>query len=473
MLRLTISAIRRTLRGPLRAGFLCDFLQSQSRLFSGWEPSFFMMPEPLPTNSRSDRLWLAMLCMAAFAVRLVAAFLVENAAKAKNSLCLFDDTRIYWKLAGAIRAGGPYAIPQFGIPHFALRTPGYPLFLATCQTIFGADNTLAPRVVQAVLGAICVILVYSLTRRVWPTTRGRTAAWFAAGFAAFEPYWAGTSALLLSEAVFVPLMLLMLWGLAVVWPSCCRADPCFPIPAEHWPSTTNGTRAWAVLAGLSAGAAILVKPSWALAPPLFLLFWVIATRSLRTTTIFVLALLVVMAPWWIRNAQVFGRFVPTALWAGASLYDGIRPDADGSSDMKFIGDPRFVRLNEVEQDRALRVAASTYARANSGRVAVLAVIKAGRFWSLWPNAKEFRATVTNLASAVITLPIFALLLLGLYDNRRDVHAWIFLAGPLAYFFALHLIFVSSIRYRIPAMVPAFGLVGAGFERVVRRTSVGS
>ena len=38
------------------------------------------------------------------------------------------------------------------IPHFALRTPGYPLFLAACRSVLG-DDPLGVRVVQAGLGA--------------------------------------------------------------------------------------------------------------------------------------------------------------------------------------------------------------------------------------------------------------------------------------------------------------------------------
>jgi 4-amino-4-deoxy-L-arabinose transferase-like glycosyltransferase len=405
------------------------------------------MPEPAPLNTRSDRRWLAILFIAALLVRIVAALVVEYAARAKGSLCLFDDTAIYWKLADATRHGGPYVVDQFGVPHFALRTPGYPLFLAVCQWLFGADNTLAPRLVQALLGAVCVILVYYLTRRVWPTERGRSAALAAAVLAAFEPYWAATSALLLSEAVFVPLMLLTLWGMAACW---------------HTEHVGRGS----VLAGAAAGAAILVKPSWALAPPLLFASWMLLDRtraSVRGAVIATVALVAIMSPWWIRNAQVLGRFVPTALWAGASLYDGLNPHADGSSDMRFLAAPEFRGLNEIEQDQALRDAALSFARTNPSRFAALAAIKAARFWSPWPNAAEFRATATNLASAAVTLPIFALLLIGLYDSRREVQAWILLAGPLLYFFALHCLFVSSIRYRIPAMVPAFGLVGAGLR----------
>ena len=48
------------------------------------------------------------------------------------------------------------------IPHFALRTPGYPLLMAACQALFG-ERPLAVRLVQAVLGTVGVYLVYRLT----------------------------------------------------------------------------------------------------------------------------------------------------------------------------------------------------------------------------------------------------------------------------------------------------------------------
>ena len=64
------------------------------------------------------------------------------------------------------------------------------------------------------------------------------------------------------------------------------------------------------------------------------------------------------------------------------------------------------------------------------------MVKLGRYWSPWPNAEGFRSPVLAVASTVVELPLFGLMVLGAWDRRRDPRAWALLAGPLLYFCAL-------------------------------------
>jgi 4-amino-4-deoxy-L-arabinose transferase-like glycosyltransferase len=447
------------------------------------------MAEPTPPHSiarpaRAGR-WaqrlaglasLAFVLEVALGLRIVAASAVDLYVHGggTDQLCLFPDTKIYWGLARAIRAGAPYEIVDWSdIPHFAVRTPGYPLFLAACQTLFG-ERTLAVRLVQAALGTVSVYLAYRLTRQCIPAPkpddagaaspfRGPTVPLVAAVLAALNPYYIFISSLILSEAIFVPLLLASVWGVALLWNEPDRG------------CGIKGFRAFtlAFLSGAAAGAAILVRPSWALYVPAVLAIWMAArlpdrrafARAACRALICSLGVVAVMGPWWARNAMIYGRFVPTALWMGASLYDGLNPEATGASDMAFLGDREIWPLDEQDKDAELTRRAVAFAREYPGRVLSLAVVKLGRFWSPWPNAEGFRSPVLGITSAVVELPLFGLMALGGWDRRRDLRAWTLLAGPLLYFCALHLIFASSMRYRIPGEMPALGLAAIGAMKI--------
>src|SRR5262245_47420503 len=133
-----------------------------------------------PAASAGDRalgrlVSLAVVLEIALALRVAAADAVEWFVRhgGQAQLDLFPDTDIYWGLARAIRAGGPYEYVEWGdIPHFAIRTPGYPILLAACQAAFG-ERTLPVRLVQAALGTLCVYLVYLLARQLVPPDRDR------------------------------------------------------------------------------------------------------------------------------------------------------------------------------------------------------------------------------------------------------------------------------------------------------------
>ena len=424
-------------------------------------PSRLCVPEP--------RVTLAMVLEWALGLRVLAAVLVHWwYTQRKGALCIFPDTRIYWLLAETIGAGTTYEVLQWGNPHFALRTPGYPLFLAACRLVFGA-RLLPVRLVQAVLGAASVWLVYRLTARVVPPCRGEqggaaTIPLLAAALAAIDPFFVVTAALVLSEALFIPLMLVSLWGLAVIWPAEGEGTD---RPRARW--------LWALGTGGAAAAAVLVRPSWLLFVPAMLLVWLVASGrgrralAVRGAVLVAIGFVAVMAPWWIRNARVYGYVVPTALWTGASLYDGLNPRATGASDMDaFLAAPDIWPLGEEAQDAELFRRAVVFARAHPRRVLELAVIKALRYWSPWPNAAGWNTPAVALASAAWNVPLLAAMAVGAWDRRRDARALVVLAGPLVYFAVLHMVFASSMRYRIPAAVPGMGLAAIGLGRFLLR-----
>ena len=190
-----------------------------------------------------------------------------------------------------------------------------------------------------------------------------------------------------------------------------------------------------------------------------------------------------MLPWWIRNYRVAGRFVPTSLQVGASLYDGISPQATGASNMDFVG--QFATAQRVADsqpgadtrgtfeerlDRRFRDAALDFARRNPGRVLQLAGIKLLRMWSPLPNAAEFQSTTLRLILAVTYTPVIILALVGAWRFARRDWPCCLCVLPAVYFTLLHVVFVSSIRYRQPAMLPLIVLAAAVLARVQVQSS---
>jgi hypothetical protein len=443
---------------------------------------------------RSGAPLLGRLLELAFFLRVSAAVGVEWYVRRTGlpRVCVFPDAEYYWLLAGTIREGRVYEIVEWGdIPHFALRTPGYPLFLAVSRALLG-ERPLGARLVQAALGTLSVWLVYHLTRELMVDRGPRPAGTrsmvplIAAFLTAVHPFFIGMSVLLLSEAVFVPLMVAALWGLAVAWNRISSGSPMGLAKGLLLP----------LAIGAANGAAILVRPSWALFIPVMIGGLMVGTigspglrraramAAARISGVIVLGLVAVMAPWWVRNARVFGRFVPTAIWMGASLYDGLNPAATGASNMDFLADPEVWPLDELNQDRRLTRWALEFARDQPGRVVTLAIRKLGRYWSPWPNVDTAPFWPASVASGVVMVPLLGFMVLGLWDRRFDARAWVLLAGPILYFCVVHLVFASSMRYRIPGEFPAMGLAAAGLARsasglgrgwsgFVRRFAIGS
>ena len=84
--------------------------------------------------------------------------------------------------------------------------------------------------------------------------------------------------------------------------------------------------------------------------------------------------------------------------------------------------------------------------------------------SLWARRNPILATVGTAAVLLLLLATAV----GAWDRKRDPRALVILAGPLAYFALLHMVFASSMRYRIPAEVPGMGLAALGLGRLLTR-----
>lgn len=398
---------------------------------------------------------LTAILLVALAVRLAAGAWWQHRLPAGKKFA-FGDSDGYWELARTIARGRPY---EYGPDHVKIfRTPGYPAVLSPFFFLRDEPPVFWGRMISALLGTASVAAVAALA---WLLFDQRTAL-LAAAIAAVYPEAIAAGVFILSEAPFAPLMMLhlILWTLA--WRS----------------TTTRNLAGWSLTAGIAGGLATLMRPSWLLFIPFAAVIALIAfhdrRKHLAIVAVMLVSLCVTMLPWWIRNYSVAGRFVPTSLQVGASLFDGISPTATGASDMSFVG--RFVAeqraadaqpgadtrgLFEDRLDRRLRDAAIAWARENPSRVMVLAATKFARIWSFVPNASEFQSRWLRLILAATYTPVICLALAGAWRFARRDWPYVLCILPAVYFTLLHVIFVSSIRYRQPAMLPLI-VLAAGF-----------
>jgi hypothetical protein len=167
---------------------------------------------------------------------------------------------------------------------------------------------------------------------------------------------------------------------------------------------------------------------------------------------------------------------------GASLYDGLNPQATGASDMRFVDRFRTEEQRnpsaaggvslECRLDRRLRQEAIAWAASHPGQVLRLSLGKLARMWNVWPNDRTFFSWRVRWGVLFTFVPLAILAIIGTARTlRRGWSCWLCWL-PAVYLTLLHMVFVSSIRYREPAMLPlcvvaAIAIVAFGDKGVSR------
>lgn len=394
----------------------------------------------------------------ALILRILAALIVQFFASKQGKICLFGDTPIYWQYARAIARGTTYVVYQWDVPHYALRTPGYPAWLAGWFTLFG-EWALPIRFGQAILGCFGAYWVYKIALELGFSDA--SARWSGA-LLAIDPFQVLSCVLLLTESIFTPLLALFVLALITI------------LKAMNAGSLDRHNSFCCIVLGLLQAYLSLVRPAWIyfLCVPL-VSFFIFPGRSsgfkkqLTAACFFLVGWSLLMAPWGLRNRQVTGRAALGGTWGGASLYDGVRPGATGSSDMSFVADPEFRSLAETEQDDLWKQLSYREIRSDFRRIARLAWVKQARFWSAWPNDSAKVPAIVKVGCAVVVWPVWLLILSSAWRGRYNLLLFIVLS-PLIYTAALHLLFVGSSRYRLAVILPSMALAGEGIKHFFTR-----
>ncbi|MDO5581740.1 MAG: phospholipid carrier-dependent glycosyltransferase [Planctomycetia bacterium] len=363
----------------------------------------------------------------------------------------FGDSDSYWKLGRQLAFGRPYEFDEQR--HWTyFRMPGYPALLVPLFRIGGENPpVLAARCLNCLFGVCTVALTGWLAYLLF---QNQIIALLAAFAAAVEPFSVVQSVLILAEEPFVSAMLMQII--------------LFVLFIKNFQERFAG---YALFFGLFSAWTVYFRPSWYYFP-VFLFCWGLLflfaqkrffSSLIRYGAFFLLAGIVFclcLSPWWIRNYRLSGQFIPTTLQMGASLYDGLSPQATGSSNMEFID--AFRREEElsgsdsrepfeVRLDRRLKKASLDWSRENPGQVVWLAGIKFFRLWNPVPNEPAFSSFKIRIILFFTSVPLMILGIAGFISTLKKGTIYGVLWLPAVYLTGLHVIFVSSVRYRMPAM----------------------
>lgn len=418
-----------------------------------------------PSRPLSTWRYLFMILLIGWGLRLgFVCWLQERLDRSEAEFLISGDAEGYWELARRINDGRDFAIHT--PPRYVHRMPGLPAVLAMSIKLFG-ESLFAARLFLATWGAFSCWLVFILGQRLHSPRVG----FIAAGLAAISPASIGFAGLILSETLFGVTLLLFAICLDALLKSSPIAfeldvaDPEGERILGKFPLQTCGL---SVLTGGVIAAGVYLKPSWILAGPLCALVLLVWQRprllSLASGALILCGLFLALLPWGIRNQQVSGHFKLTTFWMGPSLYDGLNPQATGESNMQFFDQDRLTSsFSEYEVDQEYQWRALQFARENPTRVIQLAFVKLWRYWKPWPNAAQFDRPAIHFLLCLYTVPVFMAACAGAWSVRHEYWTIVICAGPIFYFSSLHMVFVSSLRYRLPAeasllVLSAIGIV---------------
>jgi len=331
---------------------------------------------------------------------------------------------------------GKFAYGGYGeLKPNAYVTPGYPLFLAGMYSIFGANaNGLkAVAYTQAVLSVATLFLMFLLAQRLL----GYKAGILAIILAAIYPPFTWANSYILTEVVFTFFLMcfvfLMVLGL-------------------------REKKAWIFfLSGLALGVASIIRPTPA--PYIAVVFVLIFANNrpikpklFVSAAVLIVGFLLIMSPWWLRNFELYHRFVPLSTEGGNPFLTGVHPRVQGYLET-FNSLPSAAdefQQNQLWYQKGKEIILQQLKSNPIGYVRWFTVEKLALLWGpIWNEGKPIKESLITPWS-MLHLPI---VLLGwLFVLKEILAKRNFEITLLVLFYSfIHMVYLPLPRYGFPLM----------------------
>lgn len=332
------------------------------------------------------------------------------------------DDGVYLEMARAFLGRGPLQ---------ATHPPGYPMFLAPFLAVGGDLGLSLARWATLLVSALTPVLTYRLALRL---NASRAAAIAAGLLVAFNPMIVYFSARMMSESLFVALVVAFLYA----W-------------LDSWQSGRFST---AALAGLLGGAASLTR---GVILPFGGVLALVALWKRREQPRWAALVAVcglcwagTIAPWAARNWYAYHRFVPVSIQGGWNFYEGltVEPDQIRHARAEEMGrEAAALGLTDsFSQDAHFAAKANAWVKANPAEFLRLCLVKAARFWR--PAPEPPHSWLVRLAAGGFAVLLMVGAALGFRRVAAAPGAW-FVFAWILHLNLLHAVFTSNLRYRLP------------------------
>jgi asparagine N-glycosylation enzyme membrane subunit Stt3 len=350
-----------------------------------------------------------------------------------------DDSHAYYALSKALYEEGSYGGPSF---HDSSDwSPGAPLLYAAGYYATGGAREGTARVIEALLGVAAILVVFLLGERLGGRRVGLLAAF---AIAVYPPFIHSTGELMSEPPAILTLPAAVL--------------------AFLWAGEQERLRAW-LAPGILFGLTAMFRPEYLLVAAAFVVLAAIRVGRARGwkpglagAALLLLALLIPIVPWTVRNAVVLDRVVPISTGGGKALYVGTYLPADGEyqrvkallyerydgkslpPDSQALDEvnpvPLFnrvaARYPDLPRDSALgRIGKQNFSRyfgEDPAGYLAMTVRKVGRMWSSGVGEAMSSGLGRAIQILLVGLGLAGLLLLGLRRSWWDLVA---LATPIA------------------------------------------
>jgi len=351
---------------------------------------------------------------------------------------LISDEREYDRLAYNLASKAAYTYD--GTPT-AYRPIGYPAFVSVFYLVLG-HHPVAIKFLQALIDVATSFLIFVLL-----TAHPNRIRVLAAGLWAFNIPAIFYTNLMMSETVFTFLLTLA------------------AVLLTQFPEKRSSS---AYLVGICLGVLVLFKPSALIFLLVLPFFYRRLGLTLKSLSPVVIAFVLVLAPWFLRNYMAFGRF-SLASNGGMNLLIGNNPQATGAYGITF--DPAILQgaKSEFEADQMAFQTAYQYILQNPETFVVNAAKKLGRLleseggllvWTFHPSPEDAHtryaekyASIPLSLTVLANLPYLLMTLLGVFGflaSKEDPVWWISLS-VVGSWVLLHLIFFGGGRFHFPLM----------------------